>query len=123
VDEVFVGQMHYTGGRMAQISSSLRTPYHTFAEVVGTNGRLTLTYPFTNAENSQMTFHPAEGDPEIIPVPDEYLYQGEVNDMHDAILQGKPTYLRLKETRNHVRTVLALYASAQTGQIVTLTGV
>lgn len=121
VDEVFVGQMHYAGGRMAQISSALRTPSHTFAEVVGTNGRLTLTYPFVNAENSQMTFFPAEGDPEIISVPQEYLYLGQVEDMHDAILLGKANYLRLAETRNHIRTVTALYESARTGQIVTLT--
>ena len=121
VDEVFVGQMHYAGGRVAQISSSLRTPHHTFAEVLGTNGRLTLTRPFTNVEIGQMTYYPPEGDPEIIPVPDEYLYLGEVEDMHDAILLGKPNYLRLEETRNHVRTALALYESAQTGQIVTLT--
>ena len=121
VDELFVGQMHYAGGRMAQISSSLRTPYHTLAEIVGTNGRLTLTYPFTNVENSRMTYHPAEGEREIIPVPDEYLYLGEIEDMHDAILLGKPNYLRPEETRNHIRTVLALYESARTGQIVTLT--
>ena len=121
VDEVFVGQMHYAGGRVAQISSSLRTPHHTFAEVLGTNGRLTLTRPFTGVESSQMIYHPAEGDPEIIPVPDEYLYLGEVEDMHDAILLGKPNYLRLAETRDHVRTASALYESAQTGQIVTLT--
>jgi predicted dehydrogenase len=121
VDEVFAGQMHYSGGRMAQISSSLQTPYHTFAEIIGTNGRLTLTYPFTNVENSQMTYHPPEGDPEIIPVPDQYLYLGEVEDMHDAILLGRPNYLRLEESRNHIRTVSALYQSARKGQIVTLT--
>ena len=121
VDEVFAGQMHYGGGRMAQISSSLRTPYHTFAEIMGTAGRLTVTRPFTAVENSQMTYYPPEGDPEIIPVPDEYLYLGEVEDMHDAILLGRPSYLRLEETRNHIRTVLALYESARTGQIVTLT--
>ena len=121
VDELFVGQMHYAGDRMAQISSSLRTPYHTLAEIVGTNGRLSLTYPFTNVENSQMTYYPAEGESEIISVPEQYLYLGEVEDMHDAILLGKPSYLRLEETRNHIRTVLALYESARTRQIVTLT--
>lgn len=122
VDEVFAGQMHYSGGRMAQISSSLRSPYYTLAEIVGTAGRLTVTRPFTAVENSQMTYYPPEGDPEIIPVPDEYLYLGEVEDMHDAILLGKPNYLRLEETRNHIRTALALYESARKGQIVTLTG-
>jgi predicted dehydrogenase len=121
VDELFAGQMHYAGGRMAQISSSLRTPYHTFAEIVGTEGRLTVTRPFTAVDESQMTYHPPQSEPEIIAVPDEYLYLGEVEDMHDAILKGQANYLHLRETRNHIRTVLALYESAQKGEIVTLT--
>jgi predicted dehydrogenase len=120
VDEVFAGQMHYSNGRMAQISSSFCTPYHTFAEVVGTAGRLTLTRPFTNVEQSQMHFHPADGDPQLIAVPDKYLYQGEVDDMHAAILDKLPNDLTLAETRNHVRTVLALYESARSGHLVKL---
>jgi predicted dehydrogenase len=55
-----------------------------------------------------------------VPVEDQYLYNGEVEDMHDAILDGKSPYLSLAETRNHVRTLLALYESAGSGQVVTL---
>ncbi len=40
--------------------------------------------------------------------------------LHDAILDGKPPYLSLAETRDHVRTILALYQSARSGQTVTL---
>ncbi|MBS1250440.1 MAG: 1,5-anhydro-D-fructose reductase [Chloroflexi bacterium] len=43
----------------------------------------------------------------------QMLYLGEVEDMHAAILDGKPNLVTLEETRNHVRTVLALYESAQ----------
>jgi predicted dehydrogenase len=43
---------------------------------------------------------------------------GEVEDMHEAILHGQPNYLTLAETRNHVKTVLALYESARTGRMV-----
>jgi hypothetical protein len=38
--------------------------------------------------------------------------------MHAAIIDGTPPYLSLAESRNHVRTVLALYESARTNQIV-----
>ena len=116
VDEVFCGQLHYSGGRMAQISSSLRTPFYMAAEVLGTAGRLVLSRPFLPGVDDQpyhLTFHPAQGEPEAIPVDDQYLYNGEVEDMHDAILDGKPPYLTLAETRNHVRTLLALYQSAR----------
>jgi predicted dehydrogenase len=54
-----------------------------------------------------------DGEPVQLPVEDGYLYNGEVEDMHDAILDGKPAYLSLAETRDHVRTLLALYQSAR----------
>jgi hypothetical protein len=40
--------------------------------------------------------------------------------MNDAILEGTPNYLTLNETRNHVRTILALYESAENGRQVFL---
>jgi predicted dehydrogenase len=120
VDEFFAGQMGYGNGRVAQIASSFMTPFHTWAEIVGTGGRLTATRPFTGVEESTLTYYPAEGSPEQIAVPAEYLYLGEIEDMHQAILHGTPTYLTLDETRNHVRTLLALYESARSGQPVRL---
>jgi predicted dehydrogenase len=124
VDEVFAGQMGYStesGLCTAQISSSFRTPYHTFIEIVGTEGRLYLNKPFVGlGKDRSMTFYPKEGGSEEIPVPAKELYIGEVEDMHAAILDGEPNYLKLEETRNHVATVLALYESANTGKVVKL---
>jgi predicted dehydrogenase len=57
----------------------------------------------------------------LVPVPPKELYLGEVEDMNAAVLDGKPNYLTLAESRNHVRTVLALYESAQNNsQVVSL---
>jgi len=124
VDEVFAGQMGYlteNGTSFAQISSSFRTPFHTFIEIVGTEGRLYLTKPFTGLhEERQMTFYPKEGDPEEFSVPDKELYLGEVEDMHAAILDEEPNYLRLGESRSHIATVLALYESAKAGKVVNI---
>lgn len=121
VDEAFAGQMHYTGGRVAQISSSFCSPFHTSAEIIGTAGRLTLNRPFVGmVEEGEMWWYPAGGSPELITFPKPELYAGEVSDMHEAILEGKAPYLTLAESRNHVHTALALYESAKTGQIVTL---
>ncbi|MBE2197312.1 MAG: Gfo/Idh/MocA family oxidoreductase [Anaerolinea sp.] len=122
VDEFFAGQMGYSDGRLAQIASAFCSPFHTMAEVIGTEGRLTLNRPFVGHEDGarQLLFHPAEGAPQEIPVPEMELYLGEVEDMHAAILDGASTYLSLAETRNHVKTVLALYESARAGQVVTV---
>lgn len=121
VDETFVGQMQYEGGRFAQITSAFRSPFYTMAEVIGTEGRLWLNRPFVGMEDeARMIFYPADGDPETVAVPEKELYLGEVEDMHAAILDGQPNYLALTETRDHVRTVLALYESARTERIVRL---
>ena len=122
VDEVFSGQMIYANGGMAQISASFCTPFHTDAEIIGTEGRMTMNRPFVGHTDGQrqLMFYPQDGEPEEIPVPEKELYLGEVEDMHAAILDGRPNYLTLAETRNHIKTVLALYESAQTNQILTL---
>lgn len=122
VEVSFAGQMVYPNGAAAQISSSLQSPFYTMTEVIGTEGRLHLTRPFTNLDDStrRLMLYPREGKPEEIDVPDEFLYLAEVEDMHDAILEAKAPYLSLNETRDHVRTVLALYEAAKTGTAVTL---
>ncbi|NJN54874.1 MAG: Gfo/Idh/MocA family oxidoreductase [Anaerolineae bacterium] len=120
VDEFFAGQMQYAHGRVAQISSSFATPFHTRSVIIGTKGRLRMSRPFTAVEDSEMVFFPAEGEPEFVDIPEEPLYLGEIEDMHRAILDGKANALSLIETRNHIRTVLALYESAVSGNPVPL---
>lgn len=120
VDDTFVGQMRYPGGGLAQISSSFRSPHHSEFDILGTLGRLHLTRPFVAVEEGVITFTPAQGDPQTVGVPSKELYLGEVEDMHAAILDGAQPYISLQETRDHVRTALALYASARSGQMVAL---
>lgn len=120
VDEVFSGQMVYRGGRLTQIACSFRSPFYTHAEIIGTKGRITLSRPFTGMEDGEMLFYDADDKVERIPVPEIELYLGQIEDMHAAILDGAPNYLTLAETRNHIRTVLALYESAKTGKAVLL---
>lgn len=113
VDEVFVGQMHYEGGRLAQFTSGFRNPEHAYVEVLGTNGRLILNKPFKpQLTGNKFLFEDENGVAEEIPLPEADLYLGEVEDMQSAILDGTDPYLSLDETRDHVRTILALYESA-----------
>lgn len=124
VDETFAAQMGYNrdvGTSFGQFSCSFRTPFHTFIEIIGTGGRLYITRPFVDMDEIRaLTFYDAEGNAQEIPVPEKELYLGEVEDMHAAILDGAPSYVSLEETRNHVKTVLALLESAKTGQVVRL---
>jgi xylose dehydrogenase (NAD/NADP) len=125
VDESFSGLLQYGAGanaRVAQISCAFRSPFHTRAEVIGTDGRLVLTKPFVGLDqNRSMILYRESGEKVMIQVPEKELYLGEVEDMHAAILDGLPPYISPLETRDHVRTILALYASARSGQVVHLT--
>jgi xylose dehydrogenase (NAD/NADP) len=121
VDETFAGVMHYSGNRLAQAASAFRSPFHSQIEIIGTLGRIVLSKPFVGLDRGRkMTFIPDSGEPEELKVPRKELYLGEVEDMHAAILDGASPYISLEESRNHVRTILALYESARTGQVVHL---
>lgn len=113
VDELFTGQMHYEGGRMAQFSCGFRTPEHAFVEVLGTNGRLIINEPFKpQLSGNDFLFENEDGQVEELAAPQMDLYLGEVEDLQAAILDGADPYLSLEETRDHVRTIVALYESA-----------
>jgi predicted dehydrogenase len=120
IDISFAGQLHYSGNRMALISSSFCTPLYTFAEIVGTQGRLRLNRPFIGQQDPgrRTTFYPLDGDSVEVPIPDQELYIGEIENMNNAILEARPTLILLEESRDHVRTTLALYEAAKRGEIV-----
>ena len=79
-----------------------------------------MTRPFTGTEGEErrLTFVGVDDAALELAVPEQELYAGEVEDMNDAILTGRPPYIGLNETRDHVRTVLALYESARRGERV-----
>lgn len=122
VDEVFSGQMHYDGGRTAQFTSGFRTPFRNTMLIAGNDGYLVLDRAFLAMDDGDqhLFFHPADGEPRAVEVPQKELYLGEVEDMEAAILDGEANYLTLAESRNHVRTALALYEAASSGERVHL---
>ena len=122
VDETFYGQMGYPGGGVAQIGASFRSPFHTRVDIIGTQGRLELTRPFVGLEDEErcLTYYDSNGKAELISVPEEYLYLGEIEDLEGSILDSSSNYLSLNETRDHIKTALALYKSAEINEIVYL---
>jgi len=112
VDKHFSAHMHYKGGVTMQFSSGFEVPFHTYFEIIGTEGRLTMTRPFVELEQSRMIFYPTDGKPSVIEVPVSDLYLGEVEDMHTSILDNTQPLISLQESRGHIQTVLALYQSA-----------
>jgi predicted dehydrogenase len=123
VDEVFAAQMGYrtkNGNEvLAQFTSSFNTPLHTFLEIVGSRGSLYVSRPFANLEKgAEVIFTGKKGKKQKLRVPKKSLYLGEVEDLEKTILDSKSPLISLAETRNHVKTALALYQSARERQIV-----
>jgi len=123
VDETFTGQMYYSSSRLAQITASLSSPYFTSLEIFGALGRLQIERPYVELpDGHRLAFYPKKGTPVEIPVPrgspETDPYRLEVEDLHAAIQDGAPQGVSLAESREHIRTILALYQSARAGQAV-----
>jgi len=112
VDILFVGQLIFPGNVFAQFDSSFRIAFRTHLEVVGTEGTLTIARPFQPSRKEAIKLY-REGKIEDIPVRAPELYSGEVEDMADAILMGKPPRVSLADSRENVATLLALYQAAR----------
>jgi len=120
VDNTFVGQMRFRDDILMQFDSSFDIPFHAFMEIVGSEGTLNIPKPFKPDVNEKLYL--TRGDKtETITVKGQELYLGEVEDMADAILNGKNSLVSLDDSRENVAVIKALLESAQTGKAVKLT--
>ncbi len=119
VDEVFAGQMRFPGGIMAQFDSGFRSPYRSRIEIVGSKAALIIPHPFNPGNNAGLTLWDGENS-EQIPVDNQDLYLGEIEDLAAAILDGKLPRISLEDSRKNIKVILALLRSATSGQPVVL---
>jgi predicted dehydrogenase len=117
VDESFAGQMRFPNDVYALFDSGLRTPRRSYIELAGDEGTLSIPEPFQPYENEKIVLRRGDRE-EVISIPGEDLYRGEVENMADAILDGKPTRMSLSDSRNNVATIQALLRSAKEGKPV-----
>lgn len=114
VDMSFVGNLSFSGGRLAQISSSIQSPTYTWAEVLGTKGRLTMNRPFNEQDrNRKVILTDEDGKEREIRIPNKELYLGEIEDMNRAILDGEEPLISHERMAAHIRTILRLIESAK----------
>lgn len=112
VDVAFWGQMYYPGGRTAQFFSSFSTSFTMCAQINGSAGRLELPNPFIHQERARPVLYTANGRGRRLSVPRADQYLLEVEDLHTAILEGKPCRISLAESRQHIHTVQQLLQAA-----------
>jgi xylose dehydrogenase (NAD/NADP) len=119
VDEVFTGQLRFSGDVYAQFDCGFRAPYRTHIEIVGSAGALMVPHPYKPGLNEPLLL--TDGDKEqTITVPGQELYIGEVENMADAILHGQAPRVSLADSRGDVAAIKALLRSAREGKPISL---
>jgi xylose dehydrogenase (NAD/NADP) len=120
IDEVFVGQMRFENGLLAQFESGFRSPFRTSMEIIGTTGTIMLKKPFKPVSDNWIDIK-HEDRIESIDAPSQELYKGEIEDMENAVLDRKPQRVSLEDSRGNVALIKALLESARNGVPVRLT--
>lgn len=123
VDVSMVGQMKFANGVVAQISSGFRCPFRQGAHIVSSEGLVKISEPWkphSSGQGSQIFFSTKDDVEETMTIPHSDPYQHEVEAMEACILDGAEPVVPLSLSRDFLRSVLALYESAESGQPVTL---
>lgn len=119
IDETFVGQMRFNNDILTQFDCSFVIPYHSFMEIIGSEGTLNIPKPYKPGIDEKIYL--TRGDKiETIKIKGQELYIGEVEDMADAILLGREQHIPLDDSRANVAVISALLESARIGKPVKL---
>ena len=123
VDVAMRAQLTFANGLIAQISSGFRTPFREGAQIVGDQAMLYLQEPWKpglKGEPSHSNLTTIDGKSTTITTPALDPYLCEVHAMEAALLDGAAPVISLAQSRNFLRSVLAIYESARSGKPVRL---
>ena len=113
VDGTLTATLYHSGERVTKLDSSFQVPFRSQAEVVGTEGVVTVMRPFQpSTPEASLTLRRGDRE-ETIELANPPVYWLEIEDMHDAILTGAAPRVTPAETRGHVETLLQIYAAAK----------
>lgn len=115
IDETFIGQMRFADNIHMQFDCSFAIPFHSFMEIIGSEGTLNIPNPFKPNVDEKI-YLTRDGKTETIKIKGQELYIGEVEDMADAILHGKEPRISLEDSRANVAVICALLESARMGK-------
>ena len=119
IDVLYVGQMYFDPHIIAQFESSFITPFKVLIEITGDRGRIVIPEPYKPGLSTKLVLE-QDGLKKTLRIKGKKLYQGEVEDIENAILFGNPPRIRLQDSKANISTIAALYKSAQINKPVTL---
>jgi predicted dehydrogenase len=119
VDEVLVGQMEFPGNVYAQFDCGFRGPSRNEMEIIGSKGTLSMSHPFKPDLHPELSLR-LETESRVFTLEGQKLFQGEVENIADAILNAAPPRVSLRESRGNIAAIEALLRSAREGRPVRL---
>jgi len=119
IDLLYTGQMHFPGGVIAQFESSFISPFKAYMEITGDKGRIQISEPYKPGIQTKLILE-KDGQTQTIQVKGEKLYYGELEDIENAIIYGKPLRISLEESKANIATIEALYQSARLAKSINI---
>lgn len=114
-DESFYGQVRFENGVHLQFDCGFKSPFRAFMEIVGTQGVIQIPNPFQPGLKNEIQIMRGEKT-ELLTIKGEELYLGEVEELCDVILNGKPARIPLADSRGNIAVILKLIESAENGE-------
>jgi D-xylose 1-dehydrogenase (NADP+, D-xylono-1,5-lactone-forming) len=123
VDIITCAQLNFSNGVIAQISASFNTPYRKGLQIVGSKGILDINNPWQPGRDGKETYIQFSNNLDVketytIPATNPYIY--EIHKMEACVLDGEQPLVTLERSRDFLRSLLAIYKSAELGQLVKL---
>ncbi len=123
VEVAIAGQLRFSNGVVAQITSSFRTPFRIGTHIVGNDGIIQMEKPWKpGSDGSDALVRLIRDDDTeslfVTPATDPYLT--EVEAMEACVLDGADPVVSLSRSRDFLRSLLAMVESAETGRPVLL---
>ena len=136
VDLRLSGQMRFDSGTLVHFYCSFKSFAHVEADLLGTEGRIQLNYPWVNqlgrtahvklirSDLKERRWNWDDGmDRQSVETQiyeDVNAYQDEVDSVVGTVLDGTDPVIPLSDSRHNVAAMVALYESARTGKPVRL---
>jgi len=120
VDVTTIAQLRFAGpagAAVAQTSSGFRMPFRAGTVIVGDEAAISFPQPWKpsmNGEEAQIILTQRHGETETITIPGINPYLCEIQAMEACVLDGADPIVPLARSREILRTVLAIYESANT---------
>lgn len=119
VDLLYAGQLIFPGNIYSQFECSFITPFKVEVEITGDKGRIIISEPFKPGIRTRLIIE-HNGIKQILRVKGAKLYQGEIEDIENAILHKKQPRISMDDSRANIAVIEALYKSAQHGKPIHL---